>query len=197
MSQSSKQPTYSMTDVLELLASRDAAISALVGLEAENAFDESGCETQSLWEAKNRAHMVLIEARESKLGLNAAAALTPKSTEQETKSPAPARTKAPRRGQSVGYEWDIEIIADGGSEEHEDGEVLEHDHCGTYAEAKRKAAETPPEGCRYVIVLVRDDQNRRAWAYLEGGKLPDTFTDGLGHEYRQVPKRFIDEVAKG
>lgn len=194
--QDSQKRLYTEADMLEVLASRDAAIGALVSLEAESVFEESGCEVESFLEAKNNALAVLKAARESKLGAPGVDD-EPTPVVQAPQAPAPAPTKAARRGQSVGYEWDVEIVADGGTAEHEDGEVLEHDHCGSYAEAKRKASETPPEGCRFVIVLVRDDDKCRAWAYLEDGKLPETFTDGLGHEYRQVPQRFINEVAKG
>lgn len=194
--QDRQERLYTEADMLAVLASRDAAFAALVSLEAESVFEESGCEVESFLEAKNNALAVLKAARESSLGAPDADDELPQVV-QAPKAPAPATTKAARRGQSVGYEWDVEIVADGDTVEHEDGEVLEHDHCGSYAEAKRKAAETPPEGCRYVIVLVRDDDKCRAWAYLEDGKLPETFTDGLGHEYRQVPKRFVDEVAKG
>lgn len=193
--QDRQERLYSEADVLELLASRDAAIAALVSLEAESVFEQSGCEVESFLEAKNNALSVLKAARKSTLGAPSVGdepplgALAP-----EAPVPAP---KPARRGSSVAYEWDVEVVADGDSAEYEDGEVIEHDHCGSYAEAKRKAGETPPEGCRYLIVLVRDDDNRRAWAYLENGKLPETFTDALGHEYKQVPKRFVDEVAKG
>ena len=150
---------------------------------------------QSFLEAKNNALAVLKAARESSLSAPDADDELP-SAVQALQAPAPAPTKAARKGHSVGYEWDVEVVADGDTVEHEDGEVLEHDHCGSYAEAKRKASEMPPEGCRFVIALVRDDQDRRAWAYVEGGKLPETFTDGLGHEYKTVPKRFINEVIK-
>lgn len=193
--QDRQERLYTEADMLEVLAGRDAAIAALVSLEAESVFEESGCEVESFLEAKNNALAVLKAARASKLGAPRVDD-QPAPVVQAPQAPAPAPTKAARRGQSVGYEWDVEIVADGGSADHEDGEVLEHDHCGSYAEAKRKASEAPPEGCRFVIVLVRDDDNRRAWAYVEGGKLPETFTDGLGHEYRTVPKRFVDEVAK-
>jgi hypothetical protein len=189
----SKQLTYSGADVLELLASRDAAISALVSLEAESVFDESGCESDSLLEAKNKAQMVLSEARESKLGLNAAAALAPK-----VKAPAPAPKKfVAKKDPSVAYEWDVETRADGDTDKQEDGEVIDHDFCESFAEAKKKAAETPPEGCRFEIVLVCDDDVGRSWAELENGLLPERFCDALGRERKQVPKRFVDEVAKG
>lgn len=97
---------------------------------------------------------------------------------------------------TVIYEWDCETVADGESEDHEDGEVLDHFHAETYREVAARAATTPEPGCRHAIVLVRDDDDRRAWAYLEDGALPSEFTDADGTDYARVPKRFHAEVAR-
>lgn len=91
---------------------------------------------------------------------------------------------------TVFYEWDCEHVT---ADEYED--IQEHQHTETYAEAVRFAAE-PQEGCFTRVVLVRDDDDRRAWAYVEDGKLPEFFEDANGVEYRRVPKRFHAEVAK-
>lgn len=52
--QDSQERLYSEADMLEVLASRDAAIAALASLEAESVFDESGCEVESFLEAKKQ-----------------------------------------------------------------------------------------------------------------------------------------------
>ncbi len=91
---------------------------------------------------------------------------------------------------SVSYEWDVETV--------KEDDVQEHAHSETLREALDfLASEKPPAGCRFEIVLVRDDSDRRAWAYLEDdGSLPSCFYDADGHPYRRVPKRFHDEVKK-
>jgi hypothetical protein len=66
--QDRQERVYTEADMLAVLASRDAAIAALVSLEAESVFEESGCEVESFLEAKNNALAVLKAARESKLG---------------------------------------------------------------------------------------------------------------------------------
>lgn len=103
---------------------------------------------------------------------------------------------------SVTYEWDVELVADGDSDEHEDGEVLDHAHSETLREAIEWSKANPPEpGTRHEIVLVRDKIEpdcflNRTWAGLEGGKLPEFFYDSIGIDQTKVPKRFHDEVAR-
>lgn len=67
--QERQERLYSEADVQELLASRDAALAALVDLEVESALEVSGVESEWLLEAKNNAANVLKVARESKLGV--------------------------------------------------------------------------------------------------------------------------------
>ena len=95
---------------------------------------------------------------------------------------------------AVIYEWDVETVADGDTADHEDGECIDHNHCISYMQAVLAARETPPAGCRFQIVLVRDDDSRRAWAYITLGKLPTHFTDADGNDYKPVPQRFHKEV---
>jgi|688.fasta_scaffold335079_2 hypothetical protein len=98
---------------------------------------------------------------------------------------------------TVTYEWDVETHAVGDSEANENGDILEHEFCNSYAEALRTITTFPAEtGERRVIVLVRDDDVCKAWAYMDGGKLPDFFADAYGNEDAKVPQRFHSEVAK-
>lgn len=98
---------------------------------------------------------------------------------------------------TVIYEWDCETVADGASADFEDGECIDHAHDSTYRAVKAYAERHQCEpGFRYQLVLVRDDDDRRAWAYVENGKLPEFFTDADGEDYSRVPKRFHAEVAR-
>jgi hypothetical protein len=63
--QDRQERVYTEADMLAVLASRDAAIAALKALDAESALDCSGCETDYLLAAKNKAKVVLCDAGES------------------------------------------------------------------------------------------------------------------------------------
>ena len=93
------------------------------------------------------------------------------------------------------YEWDVEEQTAEDSDENEAGEVLDHLFCTSYAEAKRQAARPASEGCKFVIVLVRDADDGRSWAYMEDGKLPTHFCDAYQSPVAKVPQRFHKEVA--
>ena len=96
------------------------------------------------------------------------------------------------------YEWDIEVVASQDSEANEEGEVLDHYHCDSYKEALLYVGTvSPPPGCRFEIVLVRDSDFYRSWAYVTDGKLAERFTDAEGDDCTAVPVRFIREVARG
>lgn len=97
---------------------------------------------------------------------------------------------------TVYYEWDVETVTVCDSEQYEEGEVLEHYHCDSYAEAVQIASDNPEEGTALVIVLVRDDDYGRAWAYLHNGKLPPEFEDAAGRRVAKVPQRFVREVER-
>lgn len=90
----------------------------------------------------------------------------------------------------VDYEWDVETV------EIESEDIVDHEFCKDYADAKATAATAPGPGHRHDIVLVRDDDNGRSWAYMEDGKLPSHFSDAYGNAVAKVPKRFTNEVAK-
>lgn len=91
---------------------------------------------------------------------------------------------------TVEYEWDVETVADGDSTNFEDGEVIEHYHCVTCAEALTRAAEPAEQGFRHEVVLVRDDDEGRSWAYVTQNELPRFFTDADGADSSVVPQRF-------
>lgn len=99
---------------------------------------------------------------------------------------------------AVYYEWDCEEVSDIEQEGYAVDDIIEHYHSRTYKEALAISQTTPPEGSRWDIVLVRDDDDRRAWAYMmdgEDGNPPEWFCDADGREYKRVPKRFFNEVA--
>lgn len=96
---------------------------------------------------------------------------------------------------SVEYEWDVETVSVADTEDLEENECVEHNHCASFAEAVLIAAAKPPEGFDHVIVLVRDDDNGRSWAYY-AGDLPERFSDANGEEGIHVPLRFHAEVAR-
>jgi hypothetical protein len=93
------------------------------------------------------------------------------------------------------YEWDVETVAIVETTDYAIGDIAEHYHCESYREALAYAEKTePPAGFGFAIVLVRDDDALRAWAYVEKGQLSEVFSDANGVKYRKTPKRFIDEV---
>ena len=98
---------------------------------------------------------------------------------------------------AVFYEWDCEEVSDIDQPGFDKDDVIEHWHSRTYKEALAMSKTEPTEGSRWDIVLVRDDDDRRAWAYMsdgENGTLPEWFCDADGLEYKRVPKRFFNEV---
>ena len=72
--------------------------------------------------------------------------------------------------------------------------MLDHNHVGSYAEALAWAV-NPPRDTEYSIVLVRDDDEARSWAYVHSGALGSHFLDSAGDEMTKVPQRFHAEVA--
>src|SRR5688572_7031494 len=99
------------------------------------------------------------------------------------------------------YEWDAELTATEGHPDCEAGDVLDHNHRDTLAEAMAvKATDPSTTTC---LVLVRDVGNEadglmdRSWAYLQpDGKLPEAFSYSNGALGAVVPKRFHAEVAR-
>lgn len=85
----------------------------------------------------------------------------------------------------VTYEWDIETWAD--------DEVIDHDHRDRVhdfggEELTRAVAE---DG--YRLVLVRNDDKGRSWAYVANGELPTHFLDAYEKPVAKVPARFVTE----
>ena len=98
---------------------------------------------------------------------------------------------------TVFYEWDVETHANGNSPEYEDGEVIDHRFCASFKEAVLVASRPAPPNFRWAVVLVRDDDDRRSWAYLAAdNKLPSFFSDSGGVEYARVPTRFLQQTQK-
>lgn len=94
----------------------------------------------------------------------------------------------------VVYEWDVEIVCTVDCDEYEADEILEHNHTDSYKDAVRFAKSEPPSNCMYAIVLVRDDDRGRSWAYLDNGRLPVNFLDAYDRPTAKVPARFHKEV---
>lgn len=90
----------------------------------------------------------------------------------------------------VSYEWDVETVTTTETGDHEAGEVMDHNHFDTYAEAVAFMKSDPGDGLEYKCALVRDDHNGRTWAYVENGRLPEWFEDARGVCVCKVPQRF-------
>lgn len=96
---------------------------------------------------------------------------------------------------SVLYEWDCETVADENNADFELGEVINHVHDATLQEVKAWADANPCEpGFKHMLVLVRDADDGRSWAYIEDGELPLYFKDSDGSYATKVPQRFHKEV---
>lgn len=99
---------------------------------------------------------------------------------------------------TISYEWDVELQTSVETEDHEAGEVIDHNHVSSFKEALALASRKAQAGHKNVIVLVRDDDIRstRSWAYHEDGIFPLYFHDAYGNRCGKVPLRFIVEVGK-
>ena len=97
---------------------------------------------------------------------------------------------------SVIYEWDVELVSEYDSCEFECGEVVEHIHQSSYKDCIEFIKENiTKKGFKYRIVLVRDDVDRRSWAYFcELEDSPIFFTDADGKDYAKIPQRFLKEI---
>lgn len=91
---------------------------------------------------------------------------------------------------AVVYEWDVEEFTD---DEHED--IVQHYFCTKFSEALAISRATPEDGCKRRVVLARDDDEERSWAYLQDdATMPEFFENADGVEYARVPKRFKAEA---
>ena len=97
---------------------------------------------------------------------------------------------------TVYYEWDCETVAAVDTDDAAENDVLDHAHGATLAEVLRWSRQNPPDpGTRHDIVLVRDDDDGRSWAYMEDdGSLPEFFEDAYCRRVAKVPKRFHAET---
>lgn len=100
------------------------------------------------------------------------------------------------------YEWDIETVTtpqEGVADWEE--EILDHDHRDRLAEfdpedvkaalAGKVDAET---GHKLKLVLVRDSEQGRAWAYVEDKRLPSHFSDAGHRQTAYVADKWHDEL---
>jgi hypothetical protein len=91
---------------------------------------------------------------------------------------------------TVIYEWDCEEVT---ADEFED--VVDHWHDDAFAAVLAQSKTEPTEGSAYRVVLVRDDDDGRSWAYLDdAGRLPEYFEDASFRKTARVPNRFVKEV---
>lgn len=103
---------------------------------------------------------------------------------------------------TIVYEWDVEEVVDGATEQHEDEEVIDHYHQSSYADCMKFMRDAPPEGHKWMVVLVVDELDNhtsvadRGWAYIENGLLPENAIDAEGRFFRKIPKRFHEEVLR-
>ena len=97
----------------------------------------------------------------------------------------------------VTYEWDCETVVAIEDEHNEEGEILDHAHGASFAEVHAWAESVvPPAGAYFKLVLVRDDDECRSWAYVENGMLDEFFYDTDGRKMARVPVRFVAEVKR-
>lgn len=99
---------------------------------------------------------------------------------------------------TVYYEWDVEEVQDYIDESgDEQTEIIEHWFQMSYEDCIKHISRRPaPSGNRYDIVLVRDDDDGRSWAYMEGGKLPEYAENAFGEDCGKIPKKYHAEVAR-
>lgn len=92
----------------------------------------------------------------------------------------------------IHYEWAIETVnldEFGDVEETQGQESCRH----ALEWAKRWPA---PQGMRNDLVLVRDDDERRSWAYFTGDTPPTHFQDAYQIDRAKVPKAYLAEYAR-
>ena len=102
---------------------------------------------------------------------------------------------------TVWYEWDVEEVANidmtADGQDFAADDIMEHWHQLSFKDCLEFIAKNkPPANVRYDIVLVRDDDDRRSWSYIdkETNTLPEMFIDATGDEYKKVPKKFFKEI---
>ena len=96
---------------------------------------------------------------------------------------------------AVFYKWDVETMTSIEKDNHKKSEIVDRNCALSFAHAMSIASTAPDEGMAYQVVLVRDDDKLRSWAYLSDMSLPSYFEDAYQNYYGKVPKRFHNEVA--
>lgn len=99
---------------------------------------------------------------------------------------------------TVEYEWCLETRTKIESED----EIIDHHHDSLPILLKMMAAAELEEGHFYKLCLVRDKLDKftsvdeRAWAYVDGGVLPDSFEDAFERQTTKVPNQYHEELVK-
>lgn len=86
---------------------------------------------------------------------------------------------------AVTYEWDIE--------KYDGDEIVDHNHRDIVHEFDGEELTLAVAEDGYRLVLVRDDDSGRSWAYVTNGELPTDFLDAYGKIVAKVPQRFFKE----
>lgn len=90
----------------------------------------------------------------------------------------------------VTYEWDCETVATRDSDDFYDGDIIDHYHSDKLSDVIRFAKENSQDGTKCEVVLVRDSDEGRSWAYVKSGLLPDHFDDAYGRYVAKVPLKY-------
>ena len=98
-----------------------------------------------------------------------------------------------RAKSEIYYEWCVESVV------RETGDIEDLNFVDSFADAR--SGPQSDAGYDYDIVLVRSEGNDdegvtgRLWAYVEGGVLPEFFTNALGNATNvKVPKKYHKET---
>lgn len=97
---------------------------------------------------------------------------------------------------TVRYEWDVELYATADSAAFDQYDVIDHNHCANVREIPYALSRPLGEGEGHRVVLVRDDDDGRAWAFLgDDGTLPQFADDAYDVPQGKVPSRFHAQAA--
>lgn len=99
---------------------------------------------------------------------------------------------------TVFYEWQVELVQYYPDDPEPDlHDIIDQYPQETFAECMKFIKDPPDEPHqKWDIVLVRNNDTGRSWAYLEDGVMSTHFEDAYGREVSIVPKRFLAEVIK-
>lgn len=92
------------------------------------------------------------------------------------------------------YEWLVEQV-------NKDGDIVDTYHFSTPEEMIKELSNKLDDGLHYEYGIVRDkidkftSLEKREWAYIEDGVLPDEFDDGTGYGAK-MPQKLKDQWIK-